>query len=97
MEFSRTPSRLSVDLRIHFVKANGRTSPKVFKVAVVTLEPNSGVQLTKHISLRQQSTRVHYTGDHRVDAVINGATHAVGAFRVDRAPTEGVVPLLGVS
>jgi 3-methyladenine DNA glycosylase AlkC len=71
---------LNVDLRIHFVKANGGTSPKVFKLREIALDPGERVTLSKVISLRQHTTRTHYPGDHRIDVIINGAPHPAGSF-----------------
>ncbi|MGH2636641.1 MAG: DNA alkylation repair protein [Actinomycetota bacterium] len=74
----------NVDLRVHFVKANGGTSPKVFKVREVELEPGERVRLSKVVSLRQQTTRTHHAGRHAVDVVVNGEAHPAGAFVVIR-------------
>jgi hypothetical protein len=67
---------LNVDLRVHFVKAKGGTSPKVFRVRQLTLNPGERRDLSKLVSLRQQTTRTHFPGKHDVDVVVNGATHA---------------------
>lgn len=69
-----------VDLRVHFVKANGSTSPKVFKGAEVEIAPGETEQVRKSISVAQHSTRTHYTGEHVVEIVINGATRPAGSF-----------------
>ena len=74
------PAAVNVDLRIHFVKANGATSPKVFKLRRLELEPDGSVRLSKLVSLKQHTTRMHHTGDHRVEVVINGETRPVGSF-----------------
>ena len=50
-----------VDLRIHFVKANGLTSPKVFKGRELALESGGAATVGKTVSLAQHSTRKHYT------------------------------------
>jgi 3-methyladenine DNA glycosylase AlkC len=70
----------NVDLRVHFVKASGATSPKVFKLREVELEAGERVTLSKVISLRQQTTRTHYLGVHRIDVILNGSSHAAGSF-----------------
>lgn len=69
-----------VDLRVHFVKANGSTSPKVFKGAELQLEPGATGVVRKKISLKQHSTRRHYSGVHEVDVMINGQVEPVGSF-----------------
>ncbi|MDJ0768230.1 MAG: DNA alkylation repair protein [Ilumatobacter sp.] len=69
-----------VDLRVHFVKANGSTSPKVFKGAEVEIEPGSASAVRKTISVAQQSTRTHHPGTHAVEAIVNGRTVPLGEF-----------------
>jgi 3-methyladenine DNA glycosylase AlkC len=70
----------NVDLRVHFVKANGSRSPKVFKLREVDLGAGERVTLSKVVSLRQQTTRTHHPGEHQVDLLINGTTHPAGSF-----------------
>ncbi len=69
-----------VDLRVHFVKASGRTAPKVFKLKVVEMEPRGTVEIAKKISLREMTTRQHFPGTHRVEVLINGVAHPGGSF-----------------
>lgn len=78
----------NVDLQIHFVKANGRTSPKVFKVRRVELEPGERLALSKRISLQQHTTRVHRSGEHRVELLINGESRPAGSFLLRDAPRD---------
>src|SRR5687768_10966797 len=56
---SRSPDaqELLVDLAVHFVKANGSTAPKVFKLTRTTLAPRGSIELTSRISLAVHSTR----------------------------------------
>jgi 3-methyladenine DNA glycosylase AlkC len=69
-----------LDLRVHFVKADGRTSPKVFKGASFELAPGATREVRKRISLKQHTTRTHQPGAHAVEAVLNGTTVPIGAF-----------------
>lgn len=71
-----------VDLRIHFVKGNGRTSPKVFKLKALDIEPGGRMKLTRTISLAEMTTRKHYPGVHGVDVVVNGGVRQSGDFEV---------------
>jgi 3-methyladenine DNA glycosylase AlkC len=85
-----TTKRLLVELRVHFVKANGRPSAKVFALKELELQARGSARLTKTISLAQHTTRTHYPGQHRVEVVVNGRTSGVGAFDVvaeSRIPT----------
>ena len=72
------------DLRVHFVKANGATSAKVSKVGAARLAPGEHASFRKSVSLAEMTTRRHYPGLHRVEVLINGDTHPVGAFEVIR-------------
>ena len=71
-----------VDLRVHFVKANGSTSAKVFKGSEVEVAAGGRVVVKKTISLAQHSTRRHYPGEHRVEVVVNGAVCAAATFHL---------------
>ncbi len=74
--------RLLVDLRVHFVKANGNPSPKVFKLSTLDLGPGDAAVVKKTISLANLTTRKHYRGTHRVDVILNGRTRPIGAFEL---------------
>jgi 3-methyladenine DNA glycosylase AlkC len=63
---------LVVDYIIHFKKANGSQSPKVFKLKVIELKGNELLQLNKKQTFQQLSTRVLYEGWHAVELQING-------------------------
>jgi 3-methyladenine DNA glycosylase AlkC len=80
--------QLLVELRIHFVKANGRPSPKVFALKALELQPRESARLTKKISLAQHTTRTHYPGQHRVEVLVNGRTSGATLFQV----TDGHIP-----
>jgi 3-methyladenine DNA glycosylase AlkC len=82
---ARTPQDLLVDLAVHFVKADGRTSPKVFKLKRVLLPPRGQVGLKTRISLAVHTTRVPRAGTHPVDVLVNGQPTRVGAFEVSPA------------
>src|SRR5688572_16670373 len=78
----RSKQSLLVDYRVHFVKADGSSRPKVFKLTTLELEAGEAQRLKTRISLRQMTTRTHYPGEHIVDVVVNGAVLPVGSFVV---------------
>jgi hypothetical protein len=85
-----TTKQLLVELRVHFVKANGSPSPKVFALKELGLPPSGSARLTKTISLAQHTTRTHYPGRHRVEVVVNGRASGAAVFDVmadNRIPT----------
>ncbi|PCI38732.1 MAG: DNA alkylation repair protein [Elusimicrobia bacterium] len=69
-----------VDFRIHYVKANEKTSPKVFKLKTVSLAAKESLRMGKTISLKEMTTRKHYPGSHRVDVILNGKILPIGKF-----------------
>ena len=63
---------LLIDYLVHYVKANGNTSPKVFKLTTRTLAPGETVTIEKKHALRPVTTRVHYPGPHKIEVQVNG-------------------------
>lgn len=79
---AHAPQPLVVDYAVHHVRANGSTSPKMFKGWKLTLEPQATYTLDKRHSLRPVTTRQLYPGRHRVDLQINGQTCASACFEL---------------
>jgi 3-methyladenine DNA glycosylase AlkC len=77
-----TTKPLLVELRVHFVKANGRLGPKVFAMKELELQPRESARITKTISLAQHTTRTHYPGQHRVEVLVNGQASEAALFDV---------------
>lgn len=73
---------LLIDLAVHFVKANGSSSPKVFKLKRVTLPPHGRAALQTTISLAVHTTRKPRSGRHAVDVLVNGIASPIGSFDV---------------
>jgi 3-methyladenine DNA glycosylase AlkC len=63
---------LLVDYIVHHVKANGQTSPKVFKLTTRTLPGGETIQIQKAHSLRPVTTRRYYPGEHAISVQVNG-------------------------
>ena len=87
---AREAQRLLIDYAVHFVKANGGTRPKVFKLRTLTMQPGEKATLCATVSLATMTTRRHYPGHHRIDAVINGESHPLGDFDVAAKTTRTV-------
>lgn len=79
---ARRAQELLVDLRVHFVKARGATSPKVFKLTRLTLPPGGEAELGKRVSLAVHTTRRPQPGTHRVEVLINGVARPLATFEV---------------
>jgi 3-methyladenine DNA glycosylase AlkC len=76
--------KLAIDFCVHYVKKNGRSSPKVFKWAERGLPPGETLSLSIDVSLREMTTRKHYPGIHRLELVINGRVAAESEFLLRR-------------
>ena len=79
----RKLQRVMADMVVHFVKARG-TGAKTFKLKALTLKPGESVAVGKSIALKQLTTRKHYPGRHRVDALLNGQRLPLGSFLLKR-------------
>ncbi len=76
------PQRVLVDFAIRYVKANGQSRAKVFKLKTLDLAAHATQRVGKNISLAEMTTRKHYPGLHRVDAILNGRAQALGCFEL---------------
>jgi hypothetical protein len=79
---SRSTQSLLVDYAVYFVKANRGTSRKVFKLKRLDLTPGASVTLSSGVSFREMTTRKHYPGAHRFEALINGKAFPLGVVRL---------------
>jgi len=74
--------RVLVDLAVHYIKANGQSSAKVFKLKSLVLSAGQTVTLAKTLSLAEMTTRKHYPGLHRVEVILNGQAQPLGVFEL---------------
>ncbi len=77
---SQQAQTLVVDYAVHYVRANGSTSPKVFKGWTLTLAPGETRALKKSHSLKPVTTRTLYPGRHAIDLLVNGSAVAHAEF-----------------
>ncbi len=64
--------QLVVDYVVHFVKANGSTSGKVFKLKTAVLPPHATLPIRKTHKIAPITTRRYYPGVHRLEIQVNG-------------------------
>jgi hypothetical protein len=76
------PEQVAVDLVVHFVKASGATSAKVFKGGVRALGSGGSASFGCTVSLAVHTTRTPYPGWHAVEAQMNGVRTPIGGFDV---------------
>lgn len=77
---AKKPQRLSVDYVVHYIKSNGNASPKVFKWSELDLAPGATISLQKRQTIRDFTTRTHFSGRHVVGLQINGQELAKAEF-----------------
>jgi 3-methyladenine DNA glycosylase AlkC len=73
---------LMIDYIIHHQKANGKTSPKVFKWRTKSLVARKSLTLTKKHTIKKITTRVYYPGVHTVEVMVNGISVGTADFQL---------------
>ena len=63
---------LIIDYLVHFVKANGQTNPKVFKLSTKALNGRESINIRKKHPLKPITTRRYYPGQHQIEIQVNG-------------------------
>ncbi len=81
------PQKLVVDYAVHYVKKNGESSRKVFKLRTLELAGGAELTLEKNQTIADFTTRVHYPGRHAVELLVNGLTVAQGHFELKKPKT----------
>lgn len=74
------PQKLVVDYVVHFMKSNGRTAPKVFKLKTITLPAKGEVTITKSHPVKRITTREYYAGTQGLQIQINGVAGEPAAW-----------------
>jgi len=72
----KRPSSLMIDYVIHYLKANDRQKPKVFKATKKTIAPGETITIEKTRSFKKINTRPYYPGQHSLEVQINGKRYA---------------------
>jgi len=73
--------KVRLEYAVDFVKANGKTSGKVFQI--IEKEYKSGIHLLKRKhSFANLSTRKHYPGTHSLTIIVNGVMQAEQTLKV---------------
>jgi 3-methyladenine DNA glycosylase AlkC len=71
-----------LDYAVHYVKSNGTTSSKVFKIKAMKIGAEQTISVTKTHSFREVTTRRHYDGNHAIELLINGVAFGCLNFRL---------------
>jgi len=71
---------LMIDHVIHHMKANGKLTPKVFKLKKIKLKAHEILEFDKEHPIKSISTREYYAGKHEVQLQINGKRYPKVSF-----------------
>ena len=69
---SDEPQDLMIDFVVHLMRANGKHTPKVFKLSKKTIHPGQVLHVAKKFSFAPVTTRRYYPGEHAIEPKING-------------------------
>jgi 3-methyladenine DNA glycosylase AlkC len=79
---AQTAQKLMIDYVVHLVRANGRLTPKVFKLRKKTLAPGETIRIVKNHSFAPVTTRKYYPGQHAIEIQVNGRLSERGDFEL---------------
>lgn len=71
-----------IDYAIHHQKANGTTTPKVFKWKIASLNSGKTLKVSKKHAFKPITTRVYYPGLHKLEVLVNGTSVAIVDFEL---------------
>jgi len=75
-------ARAVVDVVVHYIKASGASSPKVFKGRTLELAADERSSFTHKLAFVDRSIRKHFPGVHRIEAKVNGRLVPVGTVKL---------------
>jgi 3-methyladenine DNA glycosylase AlkC len=72
---------LMIDYLVHFLRANGKHSPKVFKLSKKVIKPGERIKIIKKHGIKPITTRKYYPGIQFFQPQVNG--HVFGKVKLD--------------
>jgi len=75
---------LMIDFVVHYMKANGKKAPKVFKLSKKKLPANKKFSFKKKLSFKAISTRKYYSGLHEIEIQVNGKRYSKLEFQLKK-------------
>lgn len=67
--------KIRLEYIVHYIKANGKPSPKVFQIREKDFVPGEHFISIKH-DFQERTTRKHYPGKHQFELIVNGEKKA---------------------
>ncbi len=78
----KEPQMVRLEYGMHYLRANGTHSKKVFKISERECKPGETIAITRKQSFRPITTRVYYPGKQKVSLIVNGVERAIGDFEL---------------
>ena len=78
--YSQATQKLRLGLRVHYLKANGSHSAKLFAMKDIEAKKDESYSLSKRVQFKPATTRTLYTGEHHVELVVNGSARGRASF-----------------
>ena len=79
---ANSAQKLVVDYAVHYIKANGSSKAKMFKLKTFTLAPGDEICVSKTVSFKPITTRRYYPGRHIIELFVNGNSVSKAKFLV---------------
>jgi len=76
------PTKVRLEYGVDFVKANGKTSRKIFQISELSMKEGERKTYTKKHSFADFSTRKHYPGTHSITLIVNGTEQGTLDFEL---------------
>ncbi len=77
---SKKPSRLRLEYVVYYVKASGKQTRKIFKMAESDYHPTTIYSFKKEQRFQDFTTRKHFPGKHKIGILVNGQEMASKEF-----------------
>jgi 3-methyladenine DNA glycosylase AlkC len=76
------PQDLMIDYVVYLMRANGKQTPKVFKLSKRVIQPGEVIHIERKLSFEPVTTRKYYPGAHAIEPKINGKAFGMAEFVV---------------
>ena len=79
---AKDQAKARIEYGVDYVKSNGKTSRKIFRLSEVSLKANEKKTYKRKHSFADLSTRKHYPGTHAITLIVNGSEHGTLEFEL---------------
>jgi hypothetical protein len=73
-------AKIRLEFGVDYVKANGKTSRKIFQISERLFQAGETWICTRQLSFKDLTTRKHYLGVHNIAVIVNGVEKTVLSF-----------------